>query len=68
MPKLTATQMPWLLLTDKEAAFVLRVSVKHFRNLVAGGQLPFPIRLGNSVRWKKSEIEQAIERQAAPAC
>ncbi len=44
---------------------MLDTSVRTVRGLDAGGKLPSPVRLGGSVRWVVSEIEEWL-RAGAP--
>ncbi len=45
-----------LLLTAGQAATLLGVSERHFRALDASGRVPRPVRLGRSVRWRRTEL------------
>ena len=49
------------LLTAKQLARYMNVSLRHVRRLDSAGKLPKPVRLGHSVRWPISEIEKFIE-------
>ena len=53
------------LLTVREGARVLQVSVPTFWRRVADGTVPKPIKLGNLSRWPLSEIQDVIERAKA---
>ena len=44
------------LLTDREAAAVLAMSVATFWRRVADGTIPKPLKLGGLSRWPHSEI------------
>ena len=46
------------LLTAKQLATVLAISIRTVWRLDAAGRLPRPIRLGGSVRWRGSEIDR----------
>ncbi|MFC3613348.1 helix-turn-helix transcriptional regulator [Lutimaribacter marinistellae] len=48
------------LLTVKEAAVILSISVPSFWRRVADGSVPKPIKLGGSSRWPRSEILAVI--------
>lgn len=48
------------LLTDAEIATLIKVSRRQVWKLLAMGRLPEPIRIGRSVRWKKTDIEAWI--------
>ena len=45
------------LLTAKRLANLLAVSIRTVWRLDASGKLPRPVRLGGSVRWRHSEID-----------
>lgn len=49
------------LLTAREAAAVLQVSVPTFWRRVADGTVPKPVKLGGLSRWPKSEVLAVIE-------
>lgn len=53
------------LLTAREAAPLLGVSVPTFWRRVADGTIPKPIKLGALSRWPQSEILQVIETAKA---
>ena len=53
------------LLTAREAAPLLGVSVPTFWRRVADGTIPKPIKLGALSRWPQSEILQVIENAKA---
>ncbi len=53
------------LLTAREAAAVLGVSIPTFWRRVADGTVPKPIKLGALSRWPRSEILTVIERAKA---
>lgn len=44
------------LLTTREVAELMKVSERHIQNQVKAGQLPAPIRLGKSVRFRPEDI------------
>ena len=46
-----------ILLTVNEVARLLNVSPRHVHMLRATQQLPPPVRLGRSVRWRRAELE-----------
>ena len=52
--------------TAKELARMLRVSVKHVRNLASKRELPAPLKLGRSCRWLLSEIEAFLVNKKQP--
>ena len=55
---------PWkarkLLLTAKEVAAMLQVSLRTFWRLKSAGEIPAPVRLGGSVRWPQDTILEWI--------
>jgi excisionase family DNA binding protein len=44
------------LLTADELASLYGVTVRTIRNLATQGKLPKPIRVGRSVRWRRSDL------------
>lgn len=53
------------LLTAREGANILQVSIPTFYRRIADGTLPKPIKMGNLSRWAQSEIITAIEEAKA---
>jgi predicted DNA-binding transcriptional regulator AlpA len=53
------------LLTAREGAAVLQVSVPTFWRRVADGTVPKPVKIGALSRWPKSEIVEVIETAKA---
>ncbi|WP_010137903.1 helix-turn-helix transcriptional regulator [Oceanicola sp. S124] len=53
------------LLTVRESASLLQVSVPTFHRRVADGTIPKPLKLGALSRWPQSEILQVIENAKA---
>lgn len=53
------------LLTAREAAPLLGISIPTFWRRVADGTVPKPLKLGALSRWPQSEILQVIERAKA---
>ena len=49
-----------LMMTDADLARAVRVSRRQVWNLLSRGLLPEPVRLGRSVRWRRSDIEKWI--------
>ena len=45
-----------LLLCAKDLCAALSISLASVYNLRAAGKLPAPVRLGGSVRWRRSDI------------
>lgn len=60
---MTTSQNLSLMLTVREAASALRVSVTTFYGLISSGQIR-TIKIGKSRRVKRAEIEAFIERGA----
>jgi len=46
-----------LLLSAKDLAAELSVSLASVYNLRAAGKLPLPVRVGGCVRWRRSDVE-----------
>lgn len=60
---------PPKLLRDRDLARTLNISVRSVWKLVADGELPAPIRLGRSTRWREHDIARWLEspkREHAP--
>ncbi|MCC6970887.1 MAG: helix-turn-helix domain-containing protein [Phycisphaerales bacterium] len=53
------------LLRARDVAALLAISVRCVWRLAASGDLPRPIRLGGSTRWRAHELEEFIARGAA---
>ena len=53
------------LLTAREGAIQLRISVPTFWRWVANGILPKPVKLGGMSRWPQSELQAVVERAKA---
>ena len=51
-----------LLLSEDDMASLLGVSSGAVRRLNAGGKIPEPVRLGNFLRWRRTEIESWVDR------
>ena len=49
------------LYTDVEISELVKVSRRQIWKLLAMGKLPAPIRLGRSVRWRRTDIDKWIE-------
>ncbi|MFD2260520.1 helix-turn-helix transcriptional regulator [Chelativorans composti] len=54
-----------LLLTAKEVAAMLRISVPTLYREIQRGRLPRPLKLGSCSRWPQGEIWAAIRRRSA---
>lgn len=52
------------LLTTQEVADLMRISDRHVQNLVTRGQLPSPVRLGRSTRFRRAEIRRFLNGDA----
>ncbi len=50
-----------LLITAEELAGLLNLSKRTLWRLRSAGDLPKPVKLGNSVRWIRDEIKKWIE-------
>ncbi len=50
------------LLTAREGAAILQISVPTFWRWVANGTLPKAVKLGGMSRWPRSELLAVIER------
>lgn len=48
------------LLSMKETAAKLDCSTRHVRRLADAGKAPRPIRLGASIKWRRSELDAWI--------
>lgn len=48
------------LLDIKAVSLRLSVSVRTVQHLESSGRLPRPVRMGGSVRWRKSDIDSWI--------
>jgi excisionase family DNA binding protein len=55
------------LLTAPQVAKLLQVSVRHVRRLAQMDKMPKPIRLGQALRWRKTEIQEWLDA-GAPEC
>ncbi len=55
-----------ILLDVREAAGRLKVSVRQIWKLCASGRLCPPVRLGRSVRWRASDIDEFIREGCPP--
>ena len=49
------------LLTAKDAAKLCRLSKRSWFRLSSAGQIPRSVRIGGSVRWRLSDVEQWLE-------
>jgi len=48
------------LLRATEVARLLRISVRQVWKLTSSGQLPSPIEIGRSTRWRDSDVQRVI--------
>lgn len=53
------------LLTARESATYLQISVPTFWRRVADGTVPKPVKIGSLSRWPRSEIIEVIETAKA---
>ena len=56
-----------MLMTVREVANVLHVSVRSVWRLSAAGEIPRPIAVGGSKRWVARQIEKYVEEKATAA-
>ena len=54
------------LITDKEVADMLQVSVRHLHRLKSRGDVIQPVKIGKLTRWNLEEVEQWI-RNGCPS-
>ncbi|HMO85636.1 MAG TPA: AlpA family phage regulatory protein [Lacipirellulaceae bacterium] len=54
------TDEPALLLDVEEVSQLVGISVRQVQRLKSLGQFPKEVRLGGSVRWRRSDIEQWV--------
>lgn len=52
------------LVSAKELAGLMGVSLRHVRRLDSAGKLPRPIRIGGSVRWLITEVKDWLNAGA----
>lgn len=50
-----------MLLKDERVAAKLGVSRRKIWSMASAGQMPAPVRMGRSVRWRQSDIERWVE-------
>lgn len=53
------------LLRAAEVAKILELGVSSVWRLARKGQIPAPIRIGGSTRWRRADIEALTAREAA---
>lgn len=53
------------LLTARECATFLQISIPTFWRRVADGTIPKPVKLGGLSRWPRSEIVAVVEKAKA---
>lgn len=51
-----------ILITPEQLAKLLQISKRSLWRLRASGQLPAPVQLRKSVRWRATDIEQWLAR------
>lgn len=56
--------MTALLVDEKEAAQLLRVSARSLRRAVARGEAPAPVKVGRLTRWRVADLERWVARLA----
>lgn len=57
---------PCGLLTAKEVAEALRISLRQVWSLNSAGRLPAPVRLSRSVRWRAHDIAEFVRMGCPP--
>lgn len=62
----TSKELPTLL-TKKQIAEYLGVTVRSIDRYVAAGELPNPIRIGGRLRWRQQALAEFIERREQAA-
>ncbi len=55
-----------LLLTAAQLATELNVSQRTLRRMDLSGEVPLPLKIGKSLRWRRAEIEAWIDAGAPP--
>ena len=55
-----------LLLTVEELAALLKISVRSVWRMQSAHQIPKPVRLAGSVRWRLSEIQDWVDAGCPP--
>ncbi|MES3041785.1 MAG: helix-turn-helix domain-containing protein [Pseudomonadota bacterium] len=55
-----------LLVTDKEAAAMLRMGKSTFWREVRAGRLPASVKMAGNTRWRVSDLRQAVEPATSP--
>ena len=56
-----------MLMTARETASALAVSVRTLWRLAATGEVPAPIQVGGSTRWVRKQIEAYVAEKTAAA-
>jgi len=41
---------------------LLRISRSHFRDLIAAGAFPPPLKIGRASRWSRSQVEEFLAK------
>lgn len=62
-----AAQPVKLALTVKDVAEMLGIGRRTVWRLIATGQIPPPMRIGRSVRWRKASFERWLEKREREA-
>ena len=62
LQKQAATKLFQPLLTVSDLEALLKVKRETVKNLVKRGELPMPIKLGGSNRWRPEEISATLDR------
>lgn len=61
----TTPPPPPALLTARECAARLRISLRTFYDHIKTGFVPKPLRIGRSVRWRLEDVQAVIDRMIA---
>lgn len=56
-----------LVMTSKEVAAALKISLRTLYRLLDGERIPKPIKLGNLIRFRRSDIELFLEEGSMSA-
>ena len=57
----SASSVP-LLITAQEFADLMQLSVRTLWRLSSAGQIPEPVRIGGTVRWRRDEVHSWVEQ------
>lgn len=54
---------PKLLLRPRDVATLLAISVRGVWRLASKGEIPPPVKIGNSTRWRSSDLDSFIAQR-----